>query len=207
MNIQDAYNEWSTTYDTDINLTRDLDQKITKNTFEDSCFNSILEIGCGTGKNTSFLAQIGSRVHAVDFSPGMIGKAKKKIQATNVRFSTADITKRWPCKDRAYDLIACNLVLEHIKDLSWIFSEAYRAMESKGRFFVCELHPFKQYQAEKATFCMGKGVTQIPSYVHHITDYVGAASNNGLLLLELKEWWHEKDQGSLPRLVSFLFEK
>ncbi len=207
MNIQDAYNEWSAIYDTDENRTRDLDQRVTKNTFGNFRFNSILEIGCGTGKNTGLLSQIGLNIHAVDFSQGMIDKAKKKILAPNVRFSIADITKKWPCKDQSYDLIVCNLVLEHIEDLAWVFSEAYRSMERKGRFFVCELHPFKQYQGKKATFCREKGVTEIPAYVHHITDYVEAARSNRLALLELKEWWHEEDQGEPPRLVSFMFEK
>jgi hypothetical protein len=32
MSIQSAYNEWSESYDTDENLTRDLDQKVTRET-------------------------------------------------------------------------------------------------------------------------------------------------------------------------------
>src|SRR5436190_1726568 len=105
MSIQKAYNEWSETYDTDDNLTRDLDQKVTRGTLANLQFNSILEIGCGTGKNTAFLVQIGERVHALDFSEGMIQKAREKVNVENVRFSVADIIQPWPCEDRAYDLI------------------------------------------------------------------------------------------------------
>src|SRR5215216_6258456 len=76
MSIQDAYNEWSETYDIDRNLTRDLDQQVMREVLTDLRFHSILEIGCGTGKNTVFLAQIGAHVHALDFSQGMIEKAK-----------------------------------------------------------------------------------------------------------------------------------
>jgi SAM-dependent methyltransferase len=67
MGIQNAYDEWSETYDTDENLTRDLDQRVTLELFSNLQFDSILEIGCGTGKNTVFLAKIGSVVYAVDF--------------------------------------------------------------------------------------------------------------------------------------------
>lgn len=207
MNIKDAYNDWSATYDTDENLTRDLDQRVTRNALENLHFNSILEIGCGTGKNTGLLSQIGENVHAVDFSQGMIDKAKEKIRTSNVRFSIANIKEKWPYGDQSYDLIVCNLILEHIEDLNWVFSEASRSLVGKGRFFVCELHPFKQYQGKQAKFYSGKLMTEIPAFVHHITDYIGAARNNRLALLELREWWHEEDQGEPPRLVSFMFEK
>lgn len=146
MSIQKAYNDWSETYDIDENLTRDLDQKVTREALADLHFNSILEIGCGTGKNTSFLAQIGTSVHAIDFSQRMIEKAKEKVQAENVRFSMMDITQKWNFEDQAFDLIVCNLVLEHIQDISFVFSEASRTLKETGGFFINELHPFKQYE-------------------------------------------------------------
>jgi ubiquinone/menaquinone biosynthesis C-methylase UbiE len=207
MNIQRASVDWSETYDSDENRTRDLDQKVTRDALANLHFDSILEIGCGTGKNTVFLTLIGSQVHALDFSEGMIEKAKKKIQAKNVRFSVADLTQKWPCEDRSYDLVVCNLVLEHIEDLSFIFSEAFRVLEEKGRFLINELHPFRQYEGKKARFDRGEGVTEIPAFVHHISDFVNAASGNRLTLIKLNEWWHERDQGKLPRIVSFIFEK
>jgi len=76
MNIQKAYDAWSNSYDFDENLTRDLDWQVTRDTLAPFYYRSILEIGCGTGKNTAFFAQIGTKVHALDFSQGMIEKAK-----------------------------------------------------------------------------------------------------------------------------------
>lgn len=207
MNIQKAYNEWSGTYDTDENLTRDLDQNVTKAALANLHFDSILEIGCGTGKNTSFLAGVGTRVHALDFSEGMIEKAREKVKAENVRFSVADLTQAWPGDDQSYDLIVCNLVLEHIEDLSFIFSEASRVLDTNGIFLINELHPFRQYEGKKARFNTGEEVTEIPAYVHHISDFVNIASNSGLTLVKLNEWWHDKDQGKPPRIISFLFRK
>jgi ubiquinone/menaquinone biosynthesis C-methylase UbiE len=207
MSIQKAYNEWSETYDTDENLTRDLDQKVTRETLANLQFDSILEIGCGTGKNTAFLVQVGVRVHALDFSEGMIEKARGKVPAENVRFSVADLTQRWPCEDQSYDLIVCNLVLEHIEDLSFIFSEAFRVLEEKGRFLINELHPFRQYEGKKARFDRGERVIEISAFVHHISDFLNAASTNELRLVKLYEGWHEQDQGKSPRIISFLFER
>jgi len=207
MSIQNAYNEWSGIYDSNQNLTRDLDQKVTRETLSGQHFESILELGCGTGKNTAFLIEIGTNVHALDFSEGMVEKAKEKVKKGNVRFSMADLTKRWPCEDVAYDLIICNLVLEHIKDLNHIFSEAKRTLIPNGRFFINELHPFKQYGGTKARFERGADIVEVDVFVHHISDFTNAAGTNGLKLVKLSEYWHAADENKPPRLVSFIFEK
>lgn len=207
MNIQNAYNQWSETYDTDENLTRDLDQKVTREALGDLHFTSILEIGCGTGKNTSFLSQIGEKVYAVDFSLRMIERAKEKVRAENVHFSMMDIIQQWKFENQSFDLIVCNLVLEHIQDLSFVFSEASRTLKEKGRFFINELHPFKQYEGKKARFYKDQKTIEVEAFVHHMSDFFNAATNYGLTLVKLNEYWHEKDQSKPPRLVSFMFEK
>jgi malonyl-CoA O-methyltransferase len=66
--VRDAYNSWAATYDIDRNLTRDLDAQITREVLAGSRYSLILEIGCGTGKNTQLLAEIGENVTALDFS-------------------------------------------------------------------------------------------------------------------------------------------
>jgi malonyl-CoA O-methyltransferase len=153
------------------------------------------------------LAQIGDSVHALDFSIGMLKRAKEKLGSDNVIFLVADITKQWPCADESGDLVVCNLVLEHVEDLSFVFSEAYRSLIQGGRFFICELHPFRQYQGTKARFLRDQRTTEIRAFVHHISDFLGDAAKMGLSLKSCREWWHEEDQGKPPRLVSFMFEK
>lgn len=207
MNIQNAYNNWSGIYDSNENLTRDLDAKILRETLTGQHFDSILETGCGTGKNTEFLVQIGTWVHALDFSEGMIAKAREKAEAGNVRFEMADLTKRWPCEDSAYDLIVCSLVLEHIADLSHIFAEAARTLRLGGKFFINELHPFKQYGGTKARYEQAGQTVEVEAFVHHISEFVNAAKSNDLKLVTLKEYWHAQDEGKPPRLISLLFER
>ena len=206
-NIQNAYDNWSATYDSDENRTRDLDQFVTEKTLADLRYKSILEIGCGTGKNTRLLSEIGERVQAIDFSEGMISLGKKKLKLNNVTFSIADITHPWQCDNASVDLVVCNLVLEHIEDLSLIFSEAFRVLVPGGHFFVSELHPFRQYQGTQANFQTTQGTTEIQAFVHHISDFLNAAKSSGFRLEAFKEWWHEIDQNKPPRLVSFIFKK
>jgi ubiquinone/menaquinone biosynthesis C-methylase UbiE len=207
MNVREAYSQWSATYDQDRNLTRDLDQVVTRNALANLSFKSVLEIGCGTGKNTNVLAGAGEQVCSLDFSIDMIAKARVKVRMANVAFAVADITTSWPCRDRAFDLVSCNLVLEHVENLAFIFAEAARVLIKGGRFFICELHPFRQYRGVRANFQREEVTTEVDAFVHHLSDFTGAANENGLSMTEIREWWHEDDEGKPPRLVSFMFEK
>jgi malonyl-CoA O-methyltransferase len=207
MDIQNAYNEWSYSYDQDENRTRDLDRDIVRNRLGGQHFDSILEIGCGTGKNTSFFAQIGQNILAVDFSEGMISQAREKVQAGNVRFSLMDITQPWDMEEESFDLIVCNLVLEHIQDLSHVFSEAAQALRPGGHFFIDELHPFRQYEGTKARFYRAEEKIEVDAFTHHISDFLKAAEESHLSLVRLEEFWHETDENKPPRILSLYFER
>jgi malonyl-CoA O-methyltransferase len=207
MNIQSAYNIWSEYYDEDLNLTRDLDAQTVRNEFSNCKFDSILEVGCGTGKNTIFFSEIADKVYAIDFSDGMISKAKEKLKSKNVIFTQADITLKWPIEKNSIDLVTSNLILEHIENLDFIFSETSRCLKEKGKFFIDELHPFRQYEGKKATFVNDGQTTEIDAFVHHISDFTNAAINNGFKLLKLNELWHELDKNKLPRILSLTFIK
>jgi ubiquinone/menaquinone biosynthesis C-methylase UbiE len=207
MTIQNAYNHWAQTYDTDNNLTRDLDALVTEKALSNVNCHAILELGCGTGKNTMLLARLADSVTAFDFSQEMLVKAKAKVNTSTVQFVQTDITEKWQCLDQSVDLIVCNLVLEHIEDLKFVFSEASRVLVEGGRFFVSELHPFKQYLGSQANFTQDSENTQIQAYVHHISDFLDAASANAFGLIALGEWWHEDDQNKPPRLITFMFER
>jgi malonyl-CoA O-methyltransferase len=207
MSIKEAYNNWSESYDHSNNYTRELDQIATQKMLADLHFNTVLEIGCGTGKNTILLSKISKAVHAIDFSESMIKKAKEKTNSNNVKFTVTDITQKWPCEDLSIDFITCNLVLEHIRDLSFIFSEAYRSLGENRCFFVSELHPFRQYQGKKARFEQNGQTFEIQTFIHNITDFINAAKDNGFILREMNEWWHQEERSEPPRIVTFMFEK
>jgi ubiquinone/menaquinone biosynthesis C-methylase UbiE len=207
MDIQSAYNEWSGIYDSNLNLTRDLDAEVTRLILTGQRFPSIVELGCGTGKNTEFLATLGDAVLAFDFSEKMLAKARQKVTASHVRFEMADITQPWNCPADSVDLITCNLVLEHIKDLDHVFAQTARILRSGGQFLINELHPFKQYGGTKARFERGAEIVEVDVFIHHISEFIHTAEINGLKLLKFDEVWHADDAGKPPRLASFMFGK
>lgn len=207
MNIQSAYNIWANNYDEDKNLTRDLDAEIVRKVFSNQKFNSILEVGCGTGKNTVLFASISNHLTAIDFSDKMISKAKEKVKSENANFQIADITKDWNLEENKFDLITFNLILEHIENLNFIFEQTHKHLKSKGLVFINELHPFRQYDGKKAVYTENGESKEIDAFVHNISDFINSANENGMRLLKLNEYWHEQDQNRLPRIISLKFIK
>lgn len=206
MSIEKAYDHWSEQYDSNKNRTRDLDKVATKSVLNNFNFDNVLELGCGTGKNTAWLIGHAKKVQAIDFSEKMLGLARKKIKNAGVRFQKADITKDWDWAATDHDLISCNLILEHIEDLNPIFKKAHSHLARGGYFFVSELHPFKQYQGTRARFETEEGRIELETFPHHISDFTSAANKAGFEIIRIDEWFDE-DQLHTPRLISFLFQK
>lgn len=207
MKINEAYNSWAETYDTVQNKTRDLEKTAKQETLQQYNFDTVIELGCGTGKNTEWLLQHAKLVLAFDFSSEMLEKAKAKITSEKVKFQQADIDQTWPLENNAADLVTCSLILEHIQNLNFIFSETHRILKPGGKFYICELHPFKQYSGSKARFESEVGLVELEVYIHNVSDYVNSAFQKGFKLLELKEWFDENNKANIPRLISFVFEK
>lgn len=207
MSIEKAYNIWSDQYDTNENKTRDLDKKSTIETLSKFDFSNVVELGCGTGKNTKWLLERATQVIGLDFSQEMLDKAKEKISDDKVTFKKADLRRNWEIDNAFADLITCSLTLEHIKDLNHIFNQTRQKLKTGGLFFISELHPFKQYSGSKAKYETENGTQELEVYIHHISEYLNDANNNGFKLNELNEWFDDDDKKGLPRLVSFVFKK
>jgi ubiquinone/menaquinone biosynthesis C-methylase UbiE len=208
-NVRDVYNEWSNTYDEIENKTRDLDRVATQTVLEKIIDSStlVLELGCGTGKNTAWLLNKAQHVTAVDFSEHMLNKAKEKYSDANLIFLQADITQPWPFETDSFNLVTCNLILEHIKTLDSVFSEAARILKDDSYFFISELHPAKQYLGSKARFEKNNELVSPDCFIHHTSEYFSSAINNGFSCIELMEWFDDNNTQLVPRLISFLFKK
>lgn len=207
MSVRESYNEWSLQYDTNENKTRDLESIALREILHNINFASCLEIGCGTGKNTVWLVKKASHITGVDLSEGMLKIAKEKVQSEKVEFIQADITKAWSFSSLQFDLVTFSLVLEHIQDIRQIFAEASKKLTHNGYLYLGELHPFKQYAGSKARFNSGEGVQVVECYTHNISEFMSAANDNGLSLVQLKEYFDEGNEQSIPRVLAMLFQK
>ena len=207
MSTQKLYDQWSATYDAVENKTRDLEAQVCRRVLGGISFRRVIELGAGTGKNTPWLAERSEYVLSVDFSAEMQAIAREKVRASNVEFRLADVRQPWHFGDIKPDLITSSLILEHVEDLGFVFGEASPTLARGGYFYVCELHPFKQYEGSKARFETDGGLQVTECFQHHVTDYTGAAMANGFGVERIDEWFDDDDRTTTPRLMSFVFVK
>ena len=209
--IAAAYNEWAETYDTVQNRTRDLAAQVLRQadlTFAD---HRIIEVGCGTGRNTEWLARAAGAAHdivALDFSEQMLARARERVRDAQVRFIQHDVRNRWPLADASADLVIAMLILEHVELLEPFFAEAARALNAGGELFICELHPMRQLLGGQAQFTSTQTGEhrRVPAFVHNTSGYVNAGLSSGFELVNMGEW-RDADAlpEDLPRLLSLRF--
>ena len=204
MSVQKAYDNWSQQYDTNENKTRDLEAQALRETLADIAFDSCLEIGCGTGKNTAWLITKAKSITAVDLSTEMLARAKQKINIENVHFIQADILQDWDFTDKKYDLVSFSLVLEHIEKLEPIFNKVSKIIEPGGYVYIGELHPFKQYSGSKARFTTDEGEQIVACFNHHIYDFIKAAKQFGFSIVNMDEYFDENERAAMPRILTML---
>jgi ubiquinone/menaquinone biosynthesis C-methylase UbiE len=207
MKPEQAYNSWASQYDINENKTRDLEAIALRNILSTVSFNSVLEIGCGTGKNTEWLFQKAEHITGIDLSEEMLSKAKEKIQSPKVEFIQTDINNGWTFTQRTFDLVSFSLVLEHIENLDHIFKEAYKKLNEQGLIYIGELHPFKQYSGSKARFETEQGLQIVQCYNHNISDFIESAKKYGLRLVDLDEYFDNEDKTSIPRILTLLLQR
>ena len=208
MNIKNAYNSWAQQYDTNENKTRDLEALALRSLLKNHAFENCLEIGCGTGKNTEWLATKTRSVLAIDLSEEMLAKAKEKILSEKVQFMQVNILEDWAFATTNHlDLATFSLVLEHIENLEIIFQKLSIVMKSGGYVYVGELHPFKQYTGSKARFETAEGVQVVTCFNHHVSDFTEAAQKNGFDVETIQEFFDDGDRSTIPRILAILLRK
>ena len=207
MDTRQAYNTWASQYDINNNKTRDLEGQALQASLENITFDNVLEIGCGTGKNTVWLIEKAKLVTAIDFSDEMLARAKEKITSDRILFKQADITIPWTFIDKQYDLVSFSLVLEHIYNLDHVFNEASRSLRPGGHVYIGELHPYKQYSGTKAKFDTEDGKQVVECFNHNISDFIQSAKQHNLTIVDINEYFDDNDRTAMPRILTLVLKK
>jgi SAM-dependent methyltransferase len=95
----------------------------------------VLDIGCGSGGNSSLLAARGASVFALDISPDLLALAAQRGRLDHVDGAIAPLcasTHAIPLPDASVDLVFGNAILHHV-DLERTAQEIARVLRPGGR--------------------------------------------------------------------------
>ncbi|KAG0131622.1 S-adenosyl-L-methionine-dependent methyltransferase, partial [Tuber indicum] len=195
----DAYNQWAEVYDHDGNILQLQDNEafdaIVPGLLSTRPPSRILDLGCGTGRNTAKLYRSlpeATEIVAMDVSERMMSKAKARIAAEPQRdvvitwvLHDIDADPRTPREARGFDAVVCTLVLEHLQ-LDVFFGAVKEALMEGGWMYLTNMHP-EQGLSSRAGFVATEGDKEIKiqgvSFNHSIEGILKAAGKVGLRLL------------------------
>jgi ubiquinone/menaquinone biosynthesis C-methylase UbiE len=98
-----------------------------------------VEVGCGPGRMTPFLAERFDRVIAVDVSPAMLDLARERVKDERVEFRPVSGSRLETVEGGAADALVCYLVLQHLPDKRVVLStlaEFGRVLAAEGRVYA-----------------------------------------------------------------------
>jgi len=123
----------------------------------------VLEIGCGSGAYTTFVARAvgpGGTVEALDIQPAMLAQLEKKLalpensDITNINTHEASAYEL-PFEDGSIDLVYLITVLFEIPDRNKALAEIQRVLKPGGILAVTEFLPDPDYPLRKTVTRLG----------------------------------------------------
>ena len=175
LNVLKGYEKWSKTYDSDKNPLIAMESNKILGLLKPVKNKKILDIGCGTGRNSIKLAKKGANVTGIDFSKNMLEIAKKKAKMVNLKisFKIGRVTNL-PFSNNSFDKVTCNLTLSHVKNLNKALKEMKRVVKKNGIIVISDLNPFLCGKQGGAYFRFKRKTHQIRTYVHTFEDFFKA---------------------------------
>jgi len=104
----------------------------------------VLDAACGSGHYAAWMADRGAEVVGFDASVAMVRAARER-HGDSTEFLRADLRGPLPFRDAAFDLVVCQLALEHVRDWRPTVREFARALRDGGRVVLSCDHPFTTY--------------------------------------------------------------
>lgn len=136
----------------------------------------VLDLGCGTGRMTKKLLELGAEVVGVDVSEEMLNVARKKCRGAE--FVLGD-SANLPFGEGEFDLVVASFLIVHLKGLEKSFDEVYRVLKPGGVFIVTNVN-----QRKAPKLALDKGEIVITSFYHRPEDVVGALENSFFEVVE-----------------------
>jgi ubiquinone/menaquinone biosynthesis C-methylase UbiE len=132
---REGYAGWASSYDEPGNQLLDLEQPVVREILDSLPVGVALDVACGTGRHTAYLASLGHEVIGLDRSPEMLRVAREKVP--DGKFHEADLHDV-PLANDSVDLVVCAVALSHVPDLARALTEFVRVLRPNGHLVISD---------------------------------------------------------------------
>ena len=177
----------------------------------------VLEIGCGSGEQASYLAAQGAIVTVIDISAESLKTAqelakKKEVELTAVRMNAEELT--FPAE--SFDLVYINSTLMHVQQQK-VLQECSRVLKKGGRLVVIEplryaplvqiyrlFSSYRKMNPQYATFKMFRAGKEYFADYNHQEFYLFSSAL--LPVFSLKYRWLHQSYDTISKVDNFLLK-
>ena len=143
--ISKARRRWNEIYEGDterLECTLQIDENMPPITelFKENHVKRVLDLGCGAGRHTVYLAQQGFDTSGIDISGEGIKKAKQRLAERGLaaNFTVGSMTEKLPYKDNFFDAMISTRTIHHakIEIIRKIIKDIERVLKPHGLIFI-----------------------------------------------------------------------
>lgn len=162
---------------------------------------SVLELGCGQGRDTFFFARNGLRVTALDYAETAVAAIREKAAAAGLLSSIVaqahDVRQPLPFPDASFDACYSHMLLcmeLSTAEIAYILGEIHRVLRPGGIVLYSVRSSFDKHY--RAGTHIREAIYEIGGFtVHFFTEEKIRTLTKGYAILEIERL----EEGSLPR--------
>lgn len=131
-------------------------------------YSSVLDLGAGHGDDLLLSKKLNEQAEL--FAIENFGPYVKELKTIGVKVFETNLERdRLPFDDETIDLVICNQILEHCKEVWWIFNEISRVLRKGGKLIIgvpnlASLH-------NRVLLLVGEQPTSIKNNTAHLRGY------------------------------------
>lgn len=137
---------------------------------------TILDLGCGGGRNVEYFLTKAKYVYGMDYSKTSVQIAselnKKEIENKRCEIIEGDV-KTIPFDDNSIDIVTAFETIYFWKDIEECFKEIYRVLKMGGEFLICNEGAYRDHKNIKKWADMLGFEVYSPEYLTEILTKIG----------------------------------
>ncbi len=183
----EAYRQWAGTYGDQPNALQQIEADTLERVMPPVAGRRVLDIGCGKARAAAgAVAKGATTAFATDRTLAMLVSPGRHPSGAIRRLAAA--THPLPFRMHQFDVVLCNLVLGHVRDIDRALEAMARVLAVGGDLVITDFHPEATRRGWQRTFQDDAGNTRIiEQHLHTLDTYRETLARLGLVLQILDE--------------------